>query len=355
MTKGKKHAGLAGLLIVVVAAIVVVATQGVDPTGRATGGLLPSGGMADIQFDLADHVTVHPAPGASDVPPYWDGNEVPQPPEPPGGYPSGPVVTVQIQEGEIDIVDGRIMIQGTDEVIPSTLLLPDNDPKLPSGTAGLIPHQPLAAITTYRVVFSDAAGEVVAEWPFTTGASVCDPTAQDCGRGQGCYLVEGSPVCIWAGTLMVDEPCDFLNACAPGLLCFRGRCHPYCDSTASADPDVACKSQCPQGGQDITGAEDSPAKACLADSCLREHVTCPEGEACYRYNELYLCATAGTAAPEAACQYPNDCAPGSTCIGLNGSFACRTLCDGPGRPVCDDACPGGYRTLGADPLVRHCR
>ena len=162
-------------------------------------------------------------------------------------------------------------------------------------------------------------------------------------------------MCIWAGTSVVGEACDFLNACAPGLLCSRGRCQPYCDSSDSAGPEVACKNQCPQGGQDITGAEDSHVKVCLGDSCLHEHVTCPDGEACYRYNDLFLCATAGSAESGAACQYPNDCAPGSTCVGLDGVFKCRQLCDGPGRPVCDEVCVAGYRTVSQDPIARHCR
>jgi len=235
----QKNLILLSLFLVVGGAGVVVWTQGVDPTGRATG-LAPADGIIDIQYDLAERMTVHPPPGAVDIPPYWDGNEVPQPPAPPQGYPSGPVITVQAQEGDLEIGDGRIMVHGSEEAIPATLLLFGEDENLSRGTVGLIPHEPLAEATTYRVVFEDVTGQVVADWPFTTGAAQCDPTAQDCGRGQGCYLIEGEPLCIWAGSKMKGEACDFVNACGPGLTCFRGRCQPYCDASASADLDVAC-------------------------------------------------------------------------------------------------------------------
>jgi len=355
MTK-RAQLGVFSLAAVLVLTVVVVVTQNVDPTGHATGGgLAPSDGLTEVVFHLSDHVTVHPSPGAVDIPPAWDGNEVPQPPAPPEGYPSGPVITVQSQDGDLEIAEARVMVDGTDEAVAATVLRFGEDPKLPRGTVGLIPHKPLAELTRYRAIFTDTEGEVVADWPFTTASSVCDPTAQDCGRGQGCYLVEGKPLCIWAGVKRLGEPCAFLNACGPGLTCGRGRCQAYCDSSESADPDVACKNQCPQGGADITGSEDSPAKICLPANCLLEHMTCPEGEACYRFNELYICAEAGQVPPEGACKHANDCAPGSTCIGLNGTFACRTLCDTPGLPVCDTVCPGGYRTILDAPVVRHCR
>ena len=214
-------------------------------------------------------------------------------------------------------------------------------------------HLPAATLTT--ISFEDVTGKVVADWPFTTGAAECDPTAQDCGRGQGCYIVDAKPVCIWAGSGLKDEECTFINACGPGLTCFRGRRQPYCDSSPSAAPDVSCTEQCAQGGQDIPGAESRTDKICLGQNCLFESVNCPEGEACYRFKELYLCAEQGTSPIGGACQYPNDCVPNASCMGIDGTFACRQLCDGPGMPVCKEICEGGYRTIFKNPLVRYCR
>jgi len=94
---------------------------------------------------------------------------------------------------------------------------------------------------------------------------------------------------------------------------------------------------------------------CLGQNCLLESVTCPEKEGCYRFNDIYLCAEAGTAKAGAACQYPNDCVAGATCMGIDGSFSCRQLCDGPGMPECKEVCSGGFRTIFKEPLVRYCR
>lgn len=353
MTNNKSFAMLA-LFTLVAGAAWFVATQDNDPTGRATG-LTPADGIIDVQYVLADRVTVYPAPGAVDVPPAWDGNEVPQPQAPPGGYPSGPVISVQQQDYQLEIGDGRITVHGSDVPLPATLLLHTKDTNLPKGTVGLIPHKPLAAQTTYTVTFTDAVGEVVAEWPFTTGAAECDVTAQDCGRGMACYMLEGKPMCTWSGSLMKDEKCEHLNACAPGLTCFRGRCQPYCDDSPSAAPDVSCKEQCGQGGYPLPGAEESHARVCLAQNCLLPGVTCGEGEACYRFNELYLCAEVGASPAGGACQYPNDCVEHTSCMGIDGVFSCRQLCDGPGMPACTEACTSGYRTIFTSPLVRYCR
>jgi hypothetical protein len=118
---------------------------------------------------------------------------------------------------------------------------------------------------------------------------------------------------------------------------------------------VACDAHCAQGGDDIVGAETLPAKVCLGANCLLKDVGCPEGESCYRFNGPFLCAPTGEAPAGAACERPNDCATGSICVGLNDSFACRLLCDGDGRPACEEVCSDGFRDASEDPLVRYCR
>lgn len=349
-----KPIGILALLLIVGAAVAYVATQGSDPTGLATG-LAPADGIIPVQSDLAERVTVFPAPGATDVPVSWDGNEVPQPTAPPKGYPSGPVITVQQQDHQLEIGSATITEHGSDMAIPATLFVNAEDTNLPTGTSGLIPHEPLAAQTTYKVVFSDFVGAPVAAWTFTTGAAECDPTAQDCGRGQACYVLNGAPVCTWAGSLSKSQPCSHLNECGPGLSCFRGRCEPYCDASESADPDISCTEQCGQGGFDIPGMEQSDTKVCLDQNCLLEAIECPEGEACYRFNDLYLCDKAGEAAVGSPCQYPNDCVANASCMGIDGVFTCMQLCDGPGMPACQEVCSRGERTIFTSPLVRYCR
>ncbi|MBC8071263.1 MAG: hypothetical protein IAG13_23260 [Deltaproteobacteria bacterium] len=78
----------------------------------------------------------------------------------------------------------------------------------------------------------------------------CDPIAQDCPAAQGCYPVQDDLECAadasgeagGAGT-----PCEFVNACDPGLLCADaedlpscessvGCCTPFCDLEAADCP-----------------------------------------------------------------------------------------------------------------------
>ena len=262
-------------------------------------------------------------------------------------------MTVQQQDHQLEIGTATIREHGSDIALPATLFIYGDDTNLPKGTSGLIPHKPLAAQTTYRVAFRDVAGDPVAAWTFTTGAAECDPTAQDCGRGQACYVLDGAPVCTWSGSLSKSEQCTHLNECGPGLTCFRGRCEPYCDASASADPDISCEEQCGQGGYDLPGMEQSDVKVCLAQNCLLESVGCAEGEACYRFGDLYLCDKAGSVAAGGTCQYPNDCVQHTSCMGIDGVFSCKQLCDGPGMPSCGEVCERGERTIFTSPLVRY--
>ncbi|HEY6722683.1 MAG TPA: hypothetical protein VI197_01595, partial [Polyangiaceae bacterium] len=79
---------------------------------------------------------------------------------------------------------------------------------------------------------------------------VCDPLAQDCEGGLGCYF-HGLPLCAASDGLELDEPCDAEFACAPGLDCVSGAeapdeyfCEPYCDATDPESP-LACDTLCP--------------------------------------------------------------------------------------------------------------
>lgn len=78
----------------------------------------------------------------------------------------------------------------------------------------------------------------------------CHPLEDDCPPGEGCYAVHESFACApdasgRAGAY--GDPCEFLNACDPGLQCVNpaavpgcaafGCCSPFCDIT---DPDASC-------------------------------------------------------------------------------------------------------------------
>lgn len=80
----------------------------------------------------------------------------------------------------------------------------------------------------------------------------CDPRVDECDEGQGCYLGHVIAQCVpdASGELgAFGDPCEFFNACDPGLACLQadavpgcesalGCCAPYCDVD---DPD------CPEG------------------------------------------------------------------------------------------------------------
>jgi hypothetical protein len=82
----------------------------------------------------------------------------------------------------------------------------------------------------------------------------CDPLAQDCAEGRLCLPALDSFVCEvdgWSGAGAYGDPCEYANACDPGLVCLSpeyvpdcmagGCCSPFCETTA---PNT-----CPGDGQ----------------------------------------------------------------------------------------------------------
>lgn len=347
------------LLTLVATALVVGGIAGVlllgpkvDITGRATGTVDPWEGVpADI--------VVFPSPGAIDIQFEWSGEEIPQPPAPPTGYPSGPVITMQSRTGELNVTKATLIERGETEEVVSQLLLPGLESRLHKGHVALIPNRPLKPLTSYIVTFYSPEAEsgdgVLATWPFMTGADGCDPTAQDCVTGRGCYPWGEGFECLWAGTLTLGEPCGFRNACEPGLACYLGHCRALCDVTDSAPPDLACDRHCVQGTLPISSQEGLTAAYCMSDSCLHKEHACAEGNACYRFGTAFLCHREGEVPAGETCEQPNDCEPGSSCIGLNNVLECRTFCDGPGMPACADVCDRGARVMSDDPPASYCR
>ncbi len=100
--------------------------------------------------------------------------------------------------------------------------------------------------------FLDAGGV------FANCAPDCDPVAQECGEGLGCF---------WAGilfdcyvsvvTLPTGQPCGYINDCAPGHLCADAASLPSCAGSA------CCTQYCnlPDGD---AGCVAQPGTACLS-------------------------------------------------------------------------------------------
>jgi hypothetical protein len=290
-----------------------------------------------------------PPRDARDVPTSWDGAEIPQPPPPPAGYPSGPVVTLHATGGALVVSGATIAPEPAGGPVAMTSLTSQNDPNLKPGVLSLIPHRPLSPNTTYRVRVEGTVGDApfAQTWTFTTRGAGCSATAQDCGAGQGCYLLSGKPSCLWSGTRREDSTCEYVNDCGPGLTCFGSRCRPLCDNS-TGDCQARCKD-----GVGLLGAQN-PVAVCLPPSCITDTSMCLATEGCY-WVGAFACDWAGELPGGAACKYSNDCEPGYGCLGLAGDFRCRALCGGPDQPSCQTRCPGGSQVLDPTHGVRFCQ
>ena len=80
----------------------------------------------------------------------------------------------------------------------------------------------------------------------------CDPVAQDCEEGQGCYPINDTWSCAPDASNDMGtygDPCEFINVCDPGLICldpqlvpgcrgFNGCCAEVCDLDDPECPDM---------------------------------------------------------------------------------------------------------------------
>ena len=115
----------------------------------------------------------------------------------------------------------------------------------------------------------------------TSGAGVlalclpdCDPVAQDCDEGEGCYPTPSTFACgpdVSAKAGAPGTPCDFVNVCDPGTACVapelvpncegeNGCCAPFCslalpDDCASLLPGTECQPWWAEG--------QAPPAACI--------------------------------------------------------------------------------------------
>lgn len=143
-----------------------------DPTTTAIGyGKSTQGAACDVIDTAArvatpaDPIVVWPWPGMTGVPASWSGNEGPQPPKPPKGFPSGPVVTAQFPSG-VD-VSAHTLKDASGKEIPHVWLDSKTDPNLNGDKAAtaLYANAPLVKGATYTVRLQ--YGGNVLEWRFT--------------------------------------------------------------------------------------------------------------------------------------------------------------------------------------------
>jgi hypothetical protein len=339
---------LMALLAVSGGALALVAAQGGGgPSGFATGNL-----------GTPMSIWTYPTNDAEGVSMSWEGKDAPQPSAPPAGYPSGPVLTLQVGGGVVLTVDeARVVTEPSGSLVDATILTGDNDSVLDAHTVAVIPHAPLEPSTTYTVEVRGKADGIPFEeiWSFTTRREGCDLLDQDCGPGRACSILSTGKQCLWSGRGLVGERCEHANHCGSGLMCMSGRCLPFCDSREeSNDPSIACAGRCPGGIFDVPGADtDEPARLCVLESCIKNASLCTEGEGCFWLGG-FLCATAGTGKAGASCALASDCSAGTSCLGHEGAFACRALCGGDGMPACLDACGDQALLFDGDNMISFC-
>ena len=82
----------------------------------------------------------------------------------------------------------------------------------------------------------------------------CDPIAQDCPERQGCYAAYQDWGCLpdaSRGLGAYGDPCEYPNACDPGLLCLAAAATPDCTGAAGC-----CAEVCDLEAPSCTGAPD---------------------------------------------------------------------------------------------------
>ena len=93
---------------------------------------------------------LYPENGAEGISTLWNGHSDPQPPAPPGGFPSGPVVSATLPAGTVQIVESQLLREGSP--IAHVALDEAADERLVGwSTVALYAHEPLSVGATYEV------------------------------------------------------------------------------------------------------------------------------------------------------------------------------------------------------------
>ncbi|NJK33300.1 MAG: hypothetical protein HC927_13365, partial [Deltaproteobacteria bacterium] len=75
--------------------------------------------------------------------------------------------------------------------------------------------------------------QIANEGSITLCIATCDPLAQDCAEGQGCFFDGNTFLCApTTENVPIGEPCGFINDCAAGSICVFGDALPACAGEA---------------------------------------------------------------------------------------------------------------------------
>ncbi|MBM4370581.1 MAG: CAP domain-containing protein [Deltaproteobacteria bacterium] len=113
-----------------------------------------------------------PPPGSTGIRTSFDGMESPTPIAPPGGFPSGTIVTITWSSGFSAKIHEHAFWKEGEEDAPRPHVFADssNDPSIGTNTVALYAHKPLENGTTYWVRLAGEKGGLPYErtWSFTT-------------------------------------------------------------------------------------------------------------------------------------------------------------------------------------------
>lgn len=168
----------------------------------------------------------------------------------------------------------------------------------------------------------------------------CDAT-----MGEGCYwgrdpdTGETSAMCVAAGGGAAGSPCEFVNSCREGHLCFEGICRPVCcgsDASCSVG-DICLRTTLPDGTPGMLGACATPSGCDVV-----QQTGCDGSTACYVVSgdgsALCIAAPDPGVPTGGSCAALNECVPGNVCLGDPG--VCRRACN---PMAATSECPGGFR------------
>jgi hypothetical protein len=176
----------------------------------------------------------------------------------------------------------------------------------------------------------------------------CNAYADDGGsswNAQFCFPLDADPVGVGESCEAEESGASGIDNCEFGAICWNvdpdtleGECVEYCGGTSDA-PTCAV-------GHTCVTANNSVLNLCLpyCDPLLQD---CSDGEACYPYNEGFICfvdASGEQGAYGDGCEYINVCDPGLFCAPTDVVPGCTSMA-GCCTPYCDltdpaPNCPG---------------
>lgn len=95
---------------------------------------------------------------------------------------------------------------------------------------------------------------------------LCDPLLQDCSAGQACYAINDDYTCVpdASGEMgLFGDPCEYINACDPGLFCAVAGNVPNCVGAQGCCSEF-CDLDAPEGNAQCSGEASGQECAALS-------------------------------------------------------------------------------------------